>query len=65
MPPAADVFKYRLAFVRAGKRIVGFDNERGKGDHFHVNGREYPYAFVSLERLVDNFIAESDKWRAR
>ena len=65
VPPAAHVFKYRLAFVRAGRRIIGFDNEGGKGDHFHVNGREYPYAFVSLERLVDDFIAEIDKWRAR
>ena len=65
VPPAAHVFKYRLAFVRAGRRIIGFDNERGKGDHFHVDGREYPYAFVGLERLIEDFIAEIDKCRMR
>src|SRR5665213_2164781 len=25
-------FKYRLYFGKGGKRIVGYDNERGKGD---------------------------------
>jgi hypothetical protein len=63
VPPTTHAFKCRLAFVRAGKPLVGFDNERGKGDHFHVGGREHPYAFVSLERLVEDFIAEIAKWR--
>ena len=40
VPPSDHAFKYRLVFVRAGKRVVGYDNERSKGDHKHLGGRE-------------------------
>ncbi len=39
-------FKYRLYFGRSRQRLVGYDNERGKGDHRHLAGRELPYRFV-------------------
>jgi hypothetical protein len=38
-------------------REVGFDNERGKGDHCHLDGIELPYTFASVEQLVEDFIA--------
>ena len=38
---------YSLYFGRAGKRLVAYDNERGKGDHRHYRDREEPY--VSME----------------
>jgi hypothetical protein len=31
VPGSAHLFKYRLFYGRNGNRIVGFDNERGKG----------------------------------
>ena len=37
--------------------MVGFDNERGKGDHCHLDGVEMPYMFVSVEQLIEDFIA--------
>jgi len=37
--------------------VVGFDNERGKGDHVHLDGTEVPYAFTSVEQLIEDFIA--------
>ena len=40
VPPSQHPFKYRLVFVRNGKRIVGYDNERGKGNHKHLHGQE-------------------------
>jgi hypothetical protein len=40
-----------------GTRVVGFDNERGKGDHCHLDGRELPYVFSTVDRLIDDFIA--------
>jgi hypothetical protein len=40
-----------------GPRIVGFDNERGKGDHRHLDGKEQPYTFTTVEQLVEDFIA--------
>lgn len=31
--------KYSLFYGRDGERLVGYDNERGKGDHRHIQGR--------------------------
>jgi len=50
--------KYRLVYVRDGERLVGYDNERGKGDHRHVGAREEPYRFISVDRLVADFLAD-------
>lgn len=64
VPPSEHVFKYRAAFVVNGERVVGFDNERGKGDHCHVDGREAPYRFTTVEQLVEDFIAAVSARRA-
>jgi len=40
VPPCGHAFKYRLVYVLNGERLVGFDNERGKGDHQHLDGKE-------------------------
>ena len=53
--------KYSLFFGRDGKRIVGYDNERGKGDHRHVHEVEYRYKFVSVEQLRADFLADVEK----
>ena len=53
--------KYSLFYGRRGERIVGYDNEAGKGDQRHVRGREYAYRFVSLEQLLRDFRADIDK----
>jgi len=47
--------KYSLFFGFRGERIVGYDNERGKGDHRHSRNREYAYSFVSIEKLLHDF----------
>jgi len=57
VPPTDHGFKYRAVYVLDGQRIVGFDNERGKGDHCHLDGQELPYNFTSVEQLVEDFIA--------
>lgn len=51
-------FKYRLYFGRNGDRIVGFDNERGKGDHCHLDGIEHEYVFTCAEALTQDFLSE-------
>lgn len=63
VPPSTHGFKYRAAYAVNGVRIVGFDNERGKGDQCHVDGGERDYAFVSVEKLVEDFIAAVDAAR--
>lgn len=58
VPPSEHPFKYRLVFVRDGKRLAGYDNERGKGDHRHLCSREYAYRFVSPTQLMDDFMRD-------
>jgi hypothetical protein len=51
-------YKYRLAYVREGRRLIGYDNERGKGDHRHDGEHEEEYRFMSIEQLLDDFRAD-------
>lgn len=63
VPPSTHGFKYRLVYETDRVRTVGFDNERGKGDHCHLDDVEQPYTFTSLDQLVEDFIAEVAKRR--
>lgn len=53
--------KYSLYFGRDGKRIVGYDNERGKGDHKHQGDKETRYRFVSVDKLIADFLADVNR----
>lgn len=55
VPPSEHMFKYRLVFLRDGKRVIGYDNERGKGDHRHLGKRQMAYRFVDETQLLDDF----------
>ena len=46
VPPGSHSFKYRLVYIVGGVRVIGFDNERGGGDHKHLHGAETPYQFT-------------------
>ena len=63
VPPCHHPFKYRLVLIVDGQRVIGFDNERGKGDHWHGKGGEQPYTFVDVEQLIEDFIGEVERWR--
>jgi len=63
--PSPHRFKYRLVYIVNGQRVVGFDNERGKGDHYHDGKTEVPYAFVSIDVLLDDFATLVETWRMR
>lgn len=54
-PPSEHLFKYRLVFVRDGKRVIGYDNERGKGDHRHLGKKQMPYRCVDEAQLLADF----------
>jgi hypothetical protein len=61
--PSEHGLKYRAAYAIDGVPVVGFDNERGKGDHCHVRDTERRYTFVSVEQLIEDFIAAVDAAR--
>ncbi|WP_239288660.1 toxin-antitoxin system TumE family protein [Candidatus Nitrotoga sp. 1052] len=56
-------YKYRLAFVVAGKCVLRYDNESDKGDHKHVSGKEVKYRFVSADKLMADFFEDVKRWR--
>ena len=55
--------KYRLYFGRDGQRMVGYDNERGKGDHKHILDVEKRYKFTTAEKLVADFLADIERFQ--
>jgi len=55
--------KYSLYYGKDGKRIIGYDNERGKGDHRHYGDNEEAYSFESVEKLVQDFQSDVEKER--
>jgi hypothetical protein len=50
--------KYSLYYGRGGERIIGYDNEAGKGDHRHYRTREEPYDFSRPQQLIADFLAD-------
>ena len=56
--PSGHRYKYRLVYVIEGMRVVGYDNERGKGDHKHLSDREEAYHFVNPQQLMADFMAD-------
>ena len=63
VPPSEHPHKYRLVYLEEGQRVIGFDNERGKGDHRHDGDIESPYTFVDVRALIGHFIDAVDAWR--
>jgi len=63
VPPSRHDLKYRLFYGLPGVREVGYDNERGKGDHRHFQGTESRYAFRTVEKLVGDFFSDVRKLR--
>ena len=60
--PSAHDFKYRLAYVVAGECVIRYDNERGQGDHRHVDMVETLYVFSTPEQLIADFMADIARW---
>jgi Family of unknown function (DUF6516) len=63
VPPTTHGLKYSLFYGYPGRRLVGYDNERVKGDHRHLERRELPYTFVSVEQLVADFLSDVRRMR--
>ena len=43
--------------------MIGYDNERGKGDHRHWRDIETPCLFVSMQRLLEDFMNDVNAMR--
>jgi hypothetical protein len=56
-------YRYSLAYIADGKRVVGYDNGEGKGDHRHYKGREELYQFSSIDKLLDDFYEDVRRFK--
>jgi len=56
--PSRHHVKYRLVYIVEGVRVVGYDNERGKGDHKHVRNLELDGVFVDAATLIQDFLRD-------
>lgn len=56
-------FKYSLFYGVNGERLVGYDNERGKGDHRHIGDHQERYGFKTVELLMAAFLADVHRLR--
>ena len=61
VPPTSHGLKNSLFYGRPGVRDIGYDNERGKGDHRHFKGVETLYAFSTVEQLMNDFCPMCDR----
>ena len=59
---SAHWFKYRLAYVVGGVCVVRYDNEVGKGDHRHFDGKEGSYNFKTPDKLIVDFQRDIARW---
>ena len=55
--------KYSLFYGCDGQRIVGYDNERGKGDHKHIGLLEVRYKFESVEKMIADFLQDVERMK--
>lgn len=62
---SAHQLKYRLFYGYPGERLVGYDNERGKGDHRHFKGEESVYRFTTPEQLIADFLSDVRRLRGQ
>jgi hypothetical protein len=57
--------KFSMAYIKAGKRVLGYDNAEGKGYHKPFLDEEEPYHFVDIWKLLDEFKKELQGIRGR
>ena len=55
--------KYSLFYGGHGGRIVGYDNESGKGEHKHIREVETRYPWIDVETMVADFLADVERIR--
>ena len=59
-------YKYSLFYGNTEQgRVVGYDNERPKGDHRHYGNQEEPYTLISIEQLITDFMNDVKQVRSQ
>jgi len=56
-------YKYSLVYIVKGKRVIGYDNAEGKGDHRHYMDNIEQYQFKDLRSLSEDFYRDVEKYK--
>lgn len=56
-------YKYSLVYISGNERVIGYDNAEGKGDHKHIRGKEKPYQFTDMRKLIQDFHRDIERFR--
>lgn len=56
-------YKYSLVYVVGGKRVIGYDNAEGRGDHKHYKDRTEPYRFEGVDKLIRDFYSDIQRYK--
>lgn len=56
-------YRYSLAYISNHKRVIGYDNAERKGDHKHYGVLEGNYQFKNLEKLLEDFYIDIEKYK--
>ena len=56
-------YKYSLVYIVKGKRVIGYDNAEGKGDHRHYGEMEEPYMFDDIDKLLEDFQKDIERYK--
>jgi len=56
-------YKCSLVYIVKGKRVIGYDNSEGKGDHKHYGDKEETYQFKNLRRLTEDFYKDIERYK--
>jgi hypothetical protein len=56
-------YKYSFVYIVGKRRVIGYDNAEGRGDHRHVKGKVEPYSFVSIRKLADDFYSDIERYK--
>ncbi|MDO8137145.1 MAG: DUF6516 family protein [Candidatus Brocadiales bacterium] len=63
IPDRPHGYKYSLVYVVGGRRVIGYDNAEGKGDHRHCGDRTGPYRFEGIDKLIKDFYSDIQKYK--
>lgn len=57
-----DGIKFSLVLIRNNERLVGFDNHEKHNPHKHIKNKVYNYNFVGVDKLIEDFYKEIERW---
>jgi hypothetical protein len=63
--PKTHHVKFSVVYIKDGKRLIGYDNAEGKGYHRHYGGKEEPYHFENIWKLLEDFKSDLKRLRRR